>query len=481
MNINGICSLIGGTLVPGNEFSECRISSITLDSACGGEGVIFCAVKGLNLDGVDFILEAHRLGCRTFLCDRKTAVPSDSCLIICNNIRKSIAVIASALNYTPQKRLKIIGVTGTKGKTTVSFLIAKLLNIHGIRTGFIGTIGIVDENGKTLQRTKNTTPDPTVLFPALRGFVERGISTVVLEVSSQAIKDFRVYGIELSAAVFTSLGCDHIGVGEHASFEEYKECKRRLFTSYGAKTVFVNADDSYAEFMSLGAEKCIKCGFSESADYRIRRLADGYIIGGIYTAPELSGDYNAINIALAASVCSELYGISPDILIRSAESLTVPGRFEYRSVRGRHTVIDYAHNAMSFREVISLASRRFGGRIFLVFGSVGGRSVSRRRELAEVAEELADYSIITTDSPGYEDPLSICADIYAAFLDRSRAEIVLDRERAIRRAFYLSRTDDVILLLGMGHEEYIRVGDGEIPFSERKVLDSLMYGALSEI
>lgn len=481
MRIEELAQVIEGELILSDGFIPVDIKGVTLRSYECQKGIMFAAVRGSRLDGGDFVADAYQRGARVFLSDRLLPLRDGCALIKCKNLRKSLAVSSSALNSRPQDKLRIIGVTGTKGKTTVGSLIADMLNNRGIPTAFIGTLGVSLRGERIACSSPNTTPDSDLLFPILADLVRRGADTVVLEVSSQALKDYRLYGITLFAAVFTSMGLDHIGEGEHSSFSEYVACKRRLFTAYGARVAFLNADDEYSEYMGKRTEKRILCGFSASADYRLAREKEGYSLNGEPFSSKLPGDFNAVNISLAVALCHELYGIPIAGLLSIAEEAVISGRFEYRKIRGRHTVIDYAHNAMSFRQVISLARGMFSGRIFLVFGSVGGRCFSRRRELAEVAEELADYSLITTDDPLDEPPLDICADIYSSFSDRSRAEIVLDRERAIRRAFYLSRPDDVILLLGKGHEEFMRIGGERIAFSERKILDGLRYGALSEL
>lgn len=462
-------------ILKGESFNEneCEVRGICVDSRRAKEGFIFAAVKGYRKNGCDYTEEAYARGVRVFMCEQTIPLKEDCLLIKVKKIRKALAEISAKLYDNPQNKLAVIGVTGTKGKTTTAYFISTLLSRCGISTCFIGTLGFVDSSGRILRSTDNTTPEPTELFELLSQCVALGACAVVIEASSQALRDYRLFGIRLSAAVFTSLGIDHIGESEHKDFTEYAEMKRSLFSSYGAKIGVFNADDFFCEYMACRTEKCIKCGFIKSADYRIKNIDGGFLLCGVEVYPRLLGDFNARNISLALAVCKELYGISLERLAPLASDITVRGRFEHHTVRARHVIIDYAHNAMSFCEVISLARHLYGGRIITVFGSVGGRSAQRRRELAEISERLSDYSIVTSDDCSYENAEDICREIYSYFSDKSRSEIVVDRERAIRRAFAISGYGDCLLLLGKGHEEYIRKRDKTVSFSERRVLEFL--------
>ncbi len=470
-----LLSGVEAQIIKGDRFNEqgFEVRGIAVDSRRVKEGYIFAAIRGYRRNGTDYISDAYERGARVFLCEEEIAIKSDCLIINVENARKTLAELSSKIYDNPEKKLTLIGVTGTKGKTTTAYFIARLLSLSGIPTCFIGTLGFVDFSGRILHTTDNTTPEPTELFRILAECVSLGSRSVVIEASSQALRDFRLFGLNFSAAVFTSLGVDHIGKSEHKTFSEYAQVKRSLFTSYGAKTGIFNADDFYCEYMASGTEKCIKCGFIKTADYRIKSIDGGFSLNGIEVYPRLPGEYNARNISLALATCRELYGIPLELLAPIVPEITVRGRFEHHTVRARHVIIDYAHNAMSFREVITLVRHLYGGKIILVFGSVGGRSAERRRELAQSAERLADYSVITSDDCLYENAENICREIYSYFTDKSRAEIVVDRERAIKRAFSVSTYGDSLLLLGKGHEEYIRNGEKRVYFSERRVLEFL--------
>ena len=459
----------------GQNFSAATtdITGINTDSRTVHKGQIFAAIKGYRQDGKDFKDEAYERGARVFLTEEIFSVKEDCAIIKCKNVRKTLAEISAKLNDNPHKKLVLIGVTGTKGKTTVAYSVSRLMSIMGVKTYCVGTLGVTDENGDTIMHTENTTPDSIKLFSILSDALFRGAEAVVIEASSQALKDYRLYGITFCTVVFTSLGYDHIGKCEHASFEEYLNAKRMLFTSFGAKIAVANGDDPFCDYMTKSAEKCIKCGFSSVSDFKITKRNAKYYLNGIEISKKELTDYNAINFSLAIAVCNNLYGFSCSELIEHLSEITLPGRMEIIEAKGRFFIIDYAHNEMSFRAVISYARSKYDGRVIVVYGSVGDRCSKRRKALARVAEQLADFSVITSDDSVFEDPAEICAEIYSYYTEKAKAEIVTDREAAIYRAFSISERGDTILLLGKGHERYIKSRSGVKHFSEPKIIDNI--------
>ena len=456
-------------------FSERDIEYVTATSERAGAGVIFVAIKGARYNGADFIHRAHKLGTRVFVTECKSVKEKDSVIICSKNTRKTLAELCAKLSGNPEKSLSFIGVTGTKGKTTTSVMLSKILDGIGVRSITVGTLGVL---GVGWSKTKNTTPDPTVLFPLFAEAKRQGIEVVIIEVSSQALKDFRVFGIEFSLVAFTGLGKDHIGGAEHPSFSDYIMSKRKLFSEYGAGCAVVNFDDPYSSYMTADVARVIKCGFSEGARYRITHFSDtrcgaDFKVDGINVSIGLPGMYNARNAAIALALAKEITGAPISVAARYIAEARVSGRFEIQSIDGKNIVIDYAHNYDSMCEVISLSRRLFGGRIICVFGSVGGRSYKRRRELASAAEKYADMSVITTDNPGFELPLSVCADIYAEFSDKTRAKIIVDRGEAISYAINEAGTGDCVMLLGRGHEDTMYYGNGEISFSDSEYIKAM--------
>lgn len=455
-------------------FKDFEITSISVNSDKCHSGTLFFAMKGASHNGIDFIPRAHKLGARAFVCGEKTAISDDSVLIYSEKPRKTLAELCAKMSGNPEKRLMFVGITGTKGKTTTAFFVSKILDGAGISNLLIGTLGI----GSAAKKTVNTTPDPTVLFPALKDALHRGIKVIVLEVSSQALKDYRVYGISFDCVVFTGLGYDHIGLSEHPTLSDYVASKRSLFNSYGAKRAVVNFDDPYSSYMSAGIPRVIKCGFSCGADLCIEGYFDGasgceFTVNSHTVRCKLFGEYNARNITLAIGTAKEICGISIENALNCVREVTVPGRFNIFKVGDVSAVVDYAHNYDSMCAALSLARRLFYGRIICVFGSVGERSIFRRVQIAKAAEKYADFSIITIDNPGYESPVSICRDIYEAFLDKSRAKIVAHRARAIDYAIKLAMPGDVVMILGRGHENSINISGVSIRFSDIEYVKEL--------
>lgn len=457
------------------KFRDVEITSVTADSDRCRAGSVFVAVCGSHFNGNDFIESAFERGSRVFVTSEKVDTKHQSVIIYSKNARKTLAELCANLNGNPEKKLLFVGITGTKGKTSTACFLSDTLSRTGVKNVVVGTLGI---RGDFYAETKNTTPDPTVLFPLLKNVYRRGIKVVIIEVSSQALKDYRVYGIPFDCVVFTGIGRDHIGEFEHPTFSDYLSSKRSLFSSYGAKRAIVNADDSYSMYMAADIPRVQKCGFSSKSDYLINDFSDSiggseFKINGISVVCPLPGVYNARNVTLALAAAKEITGYSVSRLSKHISSAIVPGRFDYIDLSGKNIVIDYAHNKESVTEIINLSKRLFGNKIICVFGSVGERSYPRRRELACVTEKLADFSVITSDNPGFEFPLSICADIYAEYKDKTKAKIITDRESAICYAINEAKIGDAVLILGKGHETFININGKRIPFSDAGVIDKM--------
>ena len=470
--------ILGINGIKTDEFTDTEISSVTADSRACRRGSVFVALRGSHLNGEDFVWDAYRRGARVFVAEGKIPSIPRTTVIYSNNARKTLAELSSRLCGNPEKKLLFVGITGTKGKTTTAYLVSKILSESGIKSICVGTLGVL---GYPAYATVNTTPDPTVLFPLFKSAVRSGIRACVLEVSSQALKDFRVWGISFDCVAFTGLGRDHIGDFEHPSFCDYIRSKRSLFSSYGAKRAIVNFDDPYASYVSAGIPRVVTCGFTRGSDILISDFSDTergaeFLVDNVRVSTRLPGAYNARNAALALAIARELVGISLSCGAKHIRSVKVPGRFDLKSAGERRVVIDYAHNRESLKEIITLSRRLFHGRIICVFGSVGGRSLNRRHELAEAAEKYADFSVITTDNPGCEYPLSVCAEIYGAFRDKSRAKIIISRAEAIKYALSIAGEGDAVLLLGRGHEAYMNVGGESIAFSDAEYIDKINKG-----
>jgi len=455
-----------------------EIREVCIDSRKADKESIFAPILGSKENGGDYVGDAYARGCRVFLSETNALPKSDTVVIKTKNIRKTVAELSFKINGEAFKKVKLIGITGTKGKTSIAFAIAKILSAEGIRAFSIGTLGLCDGDGCVIEKTKNTTPEPTELSRLIKRCADMGAEVIALEVSSQAIADFRVYGLKFFAVVFSSLAADHIGKSEHESFTEYAMTKRSFFVDYKADYRIFNADDRYTPYISFGTEKCIKCGFAERSDYHITdfsfsHLKSTFKLSGVSVLSSMPAMYDAVNISLALVASSLVSGIGISSLAASVPSVKIPGRFERYNVKGRTVIIDYAHNGLSVTSVLSLVRKLYSGKIISVFGSVGERSKGRRRELAEAAEAGSDYSVITSDNPGFESAESICMEIMHYFKNKSSCEICVDREAAIFRAYELSAPGDVIMLLGKGHEVEMNINGVRLPFSERNIVKKL--------
>ena len=462
--------------------SDDRVRRIEYNSRKACPGDLFVCLTGGKRDGHNYAEQAYENGCRMFLCERRLDLPSDAVQAITPDTRAALAVISADFYGRPADRLHLIGITGTKGKTTTALLIAAILNAAGKNCAYIGSNGVII-NGKRTE-TVNTTPESRDLHHYFNLMTNASVRYAVLEVSSQALAHHRVDGIRFEMVVFTNLSEDHIGQGEHPDFEDYRSSKRRLFSSHDAKTAVYNADDPAAEFMLDGfAGQRVSYGIRCQADYNAYDLSryrtattlgvDFYCRKGNRTehvhlmSPGMFSVYNG----LAAIAVCELFGISRDFSARVLQDTPVQGRFEVvPGIPGRTFIIDYAHNGLSLTNALKTLREYDPGRLICVFGSVGGRTKGRRKELAQAASALADYCIITSDNPDFEAPEDVVNDIASYMEVDSNYECIIDRRTAIFRAVQMAQDGGIILFAGKGHETYQLVCGNKQPFVEREVV-----------
>ena len=470
------------------ETADVRIDTIEYDSRKvtpeTAGSTLFACLPGARLDGHDYAPALYDKGCRTFLCSHTMDLPSDAVQIVVADPRLALSELSAAFWGYPAKELSIIGITGTKGKTTTAHLVSGILNENGIPCAYVGTDGI--QIGADHYETVNTTPESHVLQTYFRKMVDAGFRHVVMEVSSQALKTWRVHGLTFDACLFTNLGEDHISPTEHPDFADYRDCKRRLFFDYPCNHIVTNADDPHWETVTGNpAIHTLTYGIDE-ADFcaiDIQPFRTPTSLGiqfdcchnGIHTPVRLRtpGDFSVYN-GLCAIATASLYGISPDKAAATLAHLSIPGRFELvelpDSLPGVTCIIDYAHNGMSLESALTELRRYQPHRLICLFGSIGGRAQNRRRELAEVASRLADVSILTSDNPDREPPEDILRDMLVWF-DQSRPHYVIpDREEAVRKAVQIAEKGDIVLLAGKGHEDYQIIDGEKVPFSEKAIL-----------
>ena len=430
------------TVLAGNA-SSVDVRCIEYNSMKIRGGELFVCLPGARVDGHSFAKSAYNAGCRAFLCERPVELPSDAFIAVTPDTRSALAEISATFYGYPAEKLHIIGVTGTKGKTTTALLIQSILENSGIPCAYIGSNGVII-NGRHVE-TVNTTPESRELQHYFATMVAEGVTHAAIEVSSQALEHNRVQGLDFDVCIFTNLSPDHIGEGEHASFEEYRDAKRKLFSDYVTKLAVINADDEASEYMVRGAGvPTVTFSMKGDADFSgsgcdIYRDETSLGItfacenGGTITKVTMRtpGLFSASNGLAAIAACS-YFGVSVESSAEILARTPVNGRFEVvDGLAGRTFIVDYAHNGLSLTSALKVLRQYDPTRLICVFGSVGGRTRGRRRELAEAASALADYCIITSDNPDFEEPSEITDEIVNYFDKSTPYEVIVDREKAV--------------------------------------------------
>ncbi len=462
--------------------ADCEIERVICDSRAARELALFVCIKGFASDGHDFAERAYMLGCRAFVVERDVSLPDDAVIVTVENARRALAKISAAFYGFPAKKLKVIGITGTKGKTTTALMLSSILSQNGVSCGYIGSNGI--EFAGNRFETRNTTPESLDLHYYFDRMVKEGVEAVALEVSSQALYLDRVYGIPFFATAFTNLAPDHIGGAEHPTFEHYRDCKRMLFSEYESKFSVFSATDDASDYMSECSRALTSSFGLEKGDFSatdIRQFFDGGALGiefechalGENTTVSLPmpGNFSAENALCAIAIAHRL-GISAEHCADALAHTYVFGRFEIvRTKLDAVFVIDYAHNGFSITSALNTLRAYNPNRLWCVTGSVGGRTVGRRAEIGEAVSRLCDIAVLTADNPDFENPLDVCEDIRAAFVRDIPCECFADREDAISYVVENVKKGDIVLFAGKGHEQYQFIRGAKVPFSERKLIE----------
>src|SRR5690554_1210393 len=457
-----------------------NIKDIVYDSRQAKEGSLFICIKGFKFNGHDFINCAVNNGAVAVLIEEETAeYKKEITYIQVKDTRKVMGELAAAFYDYPHKRLKLIGVTGTNGKTTTTYLIKTILDKAGYKTGLIGTIkNIIGE--KTLPATR-TTPESLDLYELFARMVDEGVSHVVMEVSSHALDLNRVEGIRFQIAVFTNISQDHLDY--HESFQNYLQTKSRLFASVSEDGfAVVNIDDNAAKAMIKASRGQVLCyGINNLADIQAEEIllaANGvsFCVRGkreFNINLKLTGFFNIYN-SLAAISCALALGIdNPTIKTRLDSLYRVEGRFKLVNEGQDFTIIvDYAHTPDGMQNLQQTAREFVDGRIIVVFGCGGDRDRGKRPLMEQVSARYGDISVLTSDNPRSEEPLSILKDIEAGIKEINEDtayEVMPDRREAIIFAVNKARRNDMVIILGKGHENYQIFKDKTLSFDDRDV------------
>lgn len=475
------------TIVQGDPDTE--VADVVYDSRKVTPGCLFICIKGMNYDSHDHADEIAGAGAGVLITEREVALSGNGkapVVVKVENTRYAMAFIAAAWFGHPAEKLTVIGITGTKGKTTTTYLVRSILENAGHKVGLIGTIEVII--GDTHIHAGNTTPESYLVQEYFARMVEAGCDTVVMEVSSQGLKLHRTQGFVFDYGIFTNLEPDHIGTGEHADFAEYLACKGMLFRQ--CRIGIVNGDDVHCDAVTEG-HTCIleKFGMGEQNDLRATdlklvkkpgELGVAFSVTGLLnmrvevTTP---GKFSVYNALTAMAICRH-FGVSEEDIKRALLAAKVRGRIEMVKVSDQFTLlIDYAHNAMSLESLLKSLREYEPHRLVCVFGCGGNRSKIRRCEMGEVSGKLADLTIITSDNPRFEEPQAIIEDIKTgmAKTDGKYVEIC-DRKQAIAYAIAHGEPGDIIVLAGKGHEDYQEIKGVKYPMDERDLIADILAG-----
>lgn len=473
-------------LVSGSE--DMQIENVVYDSRKVTEGSLFICIEGGTADGHTFIPDVVKKGAKALIVTKDVSglLPADAdvTVIRVKDSRYALAFVSAAYFGHPAEKLKVIGITGTKGKTTTTYLVKSILEHAGHKVGLVGTIEAVI--GQEHIPANNTTPESYVLQEYFAKMVEAGCDTVVMEVSSQGLMLHRTQGFVFDYGIFTNIEPDHIGPLEHKDFADYMHCKGLLFKQ--CRVGIVNCDDAhYQDVIRDHTCKIETFGFAENADYRAQDLKlisgagflgiDFKARGKVNLDIELHapGRFSVYNALCAIAICNH-FGVTADEVKEALLQAHVKGRIELVKVSDDFTLmIDYAHNAMSLESLLTTLKEYEPKRLVCVFGCGGNRSKDRRYEMGEVSGRLADLTIITSDNPRFEEPQEIINDIKVGIAKTDGAYVeICDRKEAIKYAIEHGQSGDVIVLAGKGHEDYQEIKGVKYPMDERTLIAEVL-------
>lgn len=460
-----------------DNFKNQKLTALSYDSRqVDAHTLFFC--KGLNFK-TEYLDAALANGLEIYVSEQPYEVSAKLGIIV-TDIKKAMAIISMTFYDFPQNKLKLIGFTGTKGKTTAAYFTKFILDgTTNHRTAMLSTMNSTLD-GKTFFKSKLTTPESLDLYRMMAEAVHNNMTHFIMEVSSQAYKTNRVYGLQFDVGIFLNITPDHISPIEHPTFDDYFYCKRQLIVH--SKTVILNRDSDYfhllketAEiahipFLVYGSIKTPEINYAFNVDptdplaFSVTSKEDPLNLNGSYQL-RLAGDFNKGN-ALSAMIACSLVGATAADCLTGVNKATVPGRMEMlTNTNGAKIYVDYAHNYDSLKNLLTFVKKEHpDGNILVVIGSTGNKAISRRKDFGKVLTELADIAILTTDDPADEDPTKICKEIAASITNGIPVSIILDRTQAISEALNNSNSNDAVVLAGKGADLYQKVAGIDVPF-----------------
>ncbi len=471
------------------ELRKTEIKGLCYDSRKCAPGFVFFAIKGYKTDGHNYIENAFKKGASVVIANQDTKdkfsneIFSEN-MVFVENTRRALALCAKAFYNNPTEKLKVIGVTGTNGKTSITYMIKAALNVAGEKCGVIGTIAYYLGDKKV--KAPNTTPESLEIYRIMSEMLEIGCTYCVMEVSSHALFLDRVYGIDFDVAIFTNLSGEHLDF--HKDMEDYLNAKLLIFdllknSNKKNKCAVVNADSDVSTKVIKRIVKlnlnCLTIGIENSADYKVTEHRSNISINNFKTITpngerefslHLLGDFNVLN-ALSVIACLDFFNLNRNHIKAGLENVSVPGRFErVDSPLGFTVIIDYAHTDDALENVLKTLRQLNPRRIISVFGCGGDRDTTKRALMGEVSTRFADFTILTSDNPRTEAPEKIIDMIeQGALSSGGEYTRIADREQAIKHAIEIAGQGDIILVAGKGHEDYQILGDKVIHFDDKEI------------
>ena len=467
---------------------EINIKGIENNSKVVKKGYLFIAIKGFDVDGHQYIQSAIQKGATAVMieegCDVKAlAIPEGITIVMAKNTREAMAIVSSNFYGNPSRKLKLIGVTGTKGKTTTTFMIKEILEKAGKKVGLIGTIAIY-RNGKKIKDSDRTTPESIELQREFAEMVADGVEVVVMEVSSQSLKLHRVDGCEFDMVLFTNFSEDHISPKEHPDMQDYFQSKLKLFQM--CKTGITNADDLYgAKIPRLFPDSnIVTYGIDNFANVLAKdiTITNSYVDFKVKVTERnervktcIPGRFSVYN-SLAAICVAQKFGILPEVVKEALVAVRVPGRSELVDNKKEIPImIDYAHSPESLENILQAVKTYTRGKVISVFGCGGDRDSGKRPIMGEISGRIADFTFITSDNPRTEEPQKIVEEIEEGMKKtKGKYKVVVDRTQAIKAAIQMATKRDIIVLAGKGHEPYQEINGEKYPYDERIIVNEIM-------